>query len=90
MKFFSWDPGKNDWLKAHRKVSFEAAAFYIENGGLLDILGNPNPLRHPGQHVFVVQMGDYVYLVPFLEDQGAVVLKTVIPSRKMTKKYLGR
>ena len=90
MKFFSWDPVKNDWLKAHREVSFEAAAFYIEHGGLLDILENPNPLRHPGQRVFVIQMNDYAYLVPCLEDQGAVVLKTVIPSRKMTKKYLGR
>ena len=31
----------------------------------------------------------YVYLVPFVEDEHTVFLKTIIPSRKATKQYLG-
>jgi hypothetical protein len=31
----------------------------------------------------------YVYLVPFVEDEQSVFLKTIIPSRKATKQYLG-
>ena len=31
----------------------------------------------------------YVYLVPFVEDERTVFLKTIIPSRKATKEYLG-
>jgi hypothetical protein len=41
-----------------------------------------------GQHLFVVNIEDYAYLVPFVEEQKQVVLKTIIPSRKATKKYL--
>lgn len=34
----------------------------------------------------VVQREDYVYLVPFVEDEHTVFLKTIIPSRKATKR----
>ena len=42
-----------------------------------------------GHHIFVVRREDYVYLVPFVEDEHTVFLKTIIPSRKATKQYLG-
>jgi hypothetical protein len=29
-----------------------------------------------------------VYLVPFVEDEHTLFLKTIIPSRKATKQYL--
>ena len=38
----------------------------------------------------VVECDDYVYLVPFVEDAKLVFLKTIIPSRKATKQYLGK
>jgi hypothetical protein len=38
--------------------------------------------------IFVVQRDNYVYLVPFVEDEKLIVLKTIIPSRKATKQYL--
>src|SRR5439155_6547374 len=50
---------------------------------------HPNPERYAGQRIFVVQREDYVYLVPFVEDEQTVFLKTIIPSRKATKQYLG-
>ena len=31
---------------------------------------------------------DYVYLVPFVEEEACFFLKTIIPSRKATKDYL--
>ena len=34
------------------------------------------------------QRDDYVFLVPFVEDDKLIVLKTIIPSRKATKQYL--
>jgi hypothetical protein len=68
---------------------FEDVVFHIERGDLLDILEHPNPDRYGGQRIFVVQRDDYVYLVPFVEDEHTVFLKTIIPSRKATKQYLG-
>jgi len=88
MKYFSWSEEKNEFLKAERQVSFEDVVFYIERGFLLDVLKHPDQEKYKGQKIFVVQMDDYVYLVPFVEDDREVFLKTIIPSRKATKKYL--
>jgi hypothetical protein len=52
-------------------------------------LEHPNPDGYVDQRIFVVQREDYVYLVPFVEDEHTVFLKTIIPSRKATKQYLG-
>jgi len=41
------------------------------------------------QKIFIVAINDYVYIVPFVEDEDVLFLKTIVPSRKMTKKYLG-
>jgi uncharacterized DUF497 family protein len=88
MKYFSWSEEKNEFLKAERQISFEDVVFYIEEGFLLDVLEHPNQEKYEGQKIFVVQIDDYVYLVPFVEDDHEVFLKTIIPSRKATKKYL--
>ncbi|OGR82415.1 MAG: toxin [Elusimicrobia bacterium RIFCSPLOWO2_01_FULL_64_13] len=87
-KRFAWDAGKNDWLKANRGISFEEVVFSIEQGGLLETTGHPNKARYPNQRMFTVLVSHYVYLVPFVEDQAAVFLKTIIPSRKSTRKFL--
>jgi hypothetical protein len=55
---------------------------------LLDVLEHPNKEQYPGQMIFVVDVEGYVYLVPYVETEESVFLKTIIPSRKMTKKYL--
>jgi len=89
MTYFDWDPGKNEWLRAVRDVTFEEIVFHINRGDLLDILQHPNASRYPGQKIFVVDVEDYVYLVPFVETEENIFLKTIIPSRKMTRKYLG-
>jgi uncharacterized DUF497 family protein len=88
VKLFAWNDEKNDWLKNERKISFEEIVLAIEWGFLLDILERPNPEKYPGQKIFVVQIEDYVYLVSFVENENEVFLKTIIPSRKATRKYL--
>ena len=88
MKYFSWNEEKNELLKSERRVSFEDVVFYIEKGFLLDVLEHPNQEKYKGQKVFAVKIDDYVYLVPFIENDHEIFLKTIIPSRKATKKYL--
>ena len=88
MKYFTWDTGKNEKLRAERGISFEEIVFHIEQGDVLDILEHPNQEKYEGQRVLVVKVEDYVYLVPFIETENEVVLKTIIPSRKATERYL--
>ena len=89
MKYFVWDNKKNEWLRKERGISFEEAAFYIEQEeNVLDIIEHPNQERYEGQQIFIVDIEGYAYLIPFLEEEETVFLKTVIPSRQATKKYL--
>lgn len=90
MKYFTWNTEKNKQLQAERKISFEEVVFCIERGLLLDIVAHPNPEKYPGQKIFILNINDYAYLVPFVETDKEVFLKTIIPSRKATKQYLTR
>lgn len=89
MRHFAWSEEKNAILREERGISFEEIVFHLRRGDLLDILEHSNPGRYPGQRVFVVDVDGYVYLVPFVEDAQEVFLKTIIPSRKATRQYLG-
>ena len=89
MKPFAWDEEKSRLLKHSRGASFEDVVFHIQNGDLLAKLDHPNP-KYSGQQVFVIRMDDYAYAVPFAEDEEKYFLKTIIPSRKLTRDYLKR
>jgi uncharacterized DUF497 family protein len=89
MKYYDWDEEKNELLKQIRGVSFEQVVLAIEIGDLVDRLKHPNPARYPNQKVFLVKIEDYIYSVPYIEENDKIFLKTIIPNRKATKKYLG-
>ncbi|AGA33543.1 hypothetical protein TVNIR_1882 [Thioalkalivibrio nitratireducens DSM 14787] len=89
MKPITWDPEKNRQLQQERHVSFEDVVFHMSAGGILDTLEHPNQERYPGQQIHVIEMEGYAYLLPFVESEDEVFLKTIIPSRKATKIYLG-
>ena len=72
-----------------RGTSFEDVVFHIERGDVLYVLEHPNDERYSEQRLFVVAVDDDAYLVPFLESEEELFLKTIIPSRKATKRYLG-
>lgn len=89
MKCINWNPDKNRKLIEERGISFEDIVFALQSGFLLDDLKHPNEERYSHQRVFVVSIDDYAYLVPYVETENEVFLKTVVPSRKLTKQYLG-
>jgi uncharacterized DUF497 family protein len=89
MKTFHWNPDKNQQLIEERGVSFEDVIFFLQNDGLLDDVEHPNKEKYPNQRMLVVNIDDYAYLVPYVVSKNDIFLKTVIPSRKATKHYLG-
>ncbi len=90
MENFVWNEYKNEKLKRERNVSFEIILLQIEAGKILDILEHPNSEKYQGQKIFVIEFEGYAFLVPFVEDEQKIFLKTIIPSRKATKFYLKR
>ncbi len=79
---------KNERLKQERGISFEEVVTHIFQGDLLFVKQHPNQERYAGQRMFVVRIDDYVYLVPFVQQDNFPFLKTIFPSRKETRQYL--
>ena len=89
MKYFSWDPEKNELLRIIRGITFEEIVFHVEHGNLLAVVEHPNSEKYANQQIMVVDVEGYAYLVPFVENRTGGFLKTIIPSRKATRDYLG-
>lgn len=88
MKYHNWDNEKNEKLKKERNISFEDIVYYIEHEHLIAIIDHPNKGKYKHQKMYVVNVNNYAYLVPFVESEKEVFLKTIIPSRKATKQFL--
>lgn len=86
---FEFSADKNLFLIKERDISFEAIIAAISDGHLMAILEHPNKEKYPNQKIYVVNINEYVYLVPFVrKDSDTIFLKTIFPSRKLTKLYL--
>ena len=88
MKHYNWDPSKNEKLKTERSISFEEVVFHIGQRAEVDVFEHPNQERYPDQKISVVLIEGYAYLVPYIESETEIFLKTIIPSRKATKKHV--
>jgi uncharacterized DUF497 family protein len=85
---YQWNTDKNKFLKENRGVTFEQIVMHVENGDVIDIIDHPNAIKYSRQRVLIIRINEYVYSVPFVEENKIRFLKTIIPSRKLTKLYL--
>jgi hypothetical protein len=88
VKPYDWSETKNVKLKAERLVSFEDVLTAIDDGRILANIEHPNKSRYGNQKMYIIKIEDYAYLVPHVEDGEKIFLKTIIPSRRATRKYL--
>lgn len=83
-----WDQAKNEQVKEKRGISFEEVLDAMLGDGLIKTERHPNWKKYPTQYIYIVEIRKYAYLVPFVEDKEKYFLKTIIPSRKATKRYI--
>jgi hypothetical protein len=84
MKYLNWNPLKNEILKKERGVSFEEIAYLIEPGQIIGIEENPS---RPNQKMYILEIENYAVIVPYVENDNEIFLKTAFPNRKYTKRY---
>ena len=84
MKYFNWSHEKNELLKAERGISFEEIMLLIESGHILGIEENP---ARTNQKIYILEIENYAFVVPFVKNQNEIFLKTAFPSRKYTKRF---
>ena len=89
MKIFKWNAEKNEILAKERGITFEEIVQRIGSGAKVTEMDHPNKNKYPNQKIMIIDVDGYAYLVPFVIDKNEYFLKTIIPSRKATKKYLG-
>jgi uncharacterized DUF497 family protein len=89
MKIFKWNTEKNELLEKERGITFEEIVKIIDSGAKVIEVEHPNKKKYPNQNILIVDVDGYAYMVPFVRDDNEYFLKTIIPSRKATKKYLG-
>jgi uncharacterized DUF497 family protein len=87
---FDWNDEKNEQLKRERSISFEEIVLCISEGLVLDVLQHPNADKYPNQYLYLINLNNYIYVVPYVkkENEDVIFLKTIFPSRMYTKKYL--
>ena len=90
MKLINWNSDKNAWLKKNRGISFEDILYYLDHNFLVDDVEHPSKNKYPNQRMMVLEIDEYVYLVPYVETNDEIFLKTIMPSRKATKNYKGK
>lgn len=88
MKPIRWNSEKSLSLKAERGVSFEEVLFAISQGGLIAVMDHPNRVKYGHQNMLVVKIRDYAYLVPYVENENELFLKSIMPSPKATRDFL--
>ena len=88
MKPFEWDTGKNTLLRNLRGLDFNNIIKALGGDGLIDTVPHTNQKKYPGQKMYIVKIDNYCCVVPFIETQEKIFLKTVYFSRQATKKYL--
>jgi hypothetical protein len=88
VKPMRWSAEKSLALKAERGVSFEEVLSAISQGGLIAVMDHPNRVKYRHQKMLVVRIQDYAYLVPYVESENEIFLKSIMPSRKATRHFL--
>jgi len=87
-KHINWNNEKNILLKESREISFESVWQALEEWNIFEIIKHTNSEKYPNQKILHIDINDYIYIVPFIENDNEIFLKTMIPSRKETKKLL--
>ncbi len=85
---FEWSDVKDAQLRKDRGIGFQDIVYHIGQGDALLIADHPNRDKYPNQKIMYVRVDNYVYFVPYVESKNITFLKTIIPSRKQTKRLL--
>ncbi len=75
-----WAPSKSTQLKQTRGVSFEE----IIHEEFIAVKRHPSRVN---QNILLFKFKNYIWVVPYVEREKEIFLKTAFPSRKYTKMW---
>ena len=84
-KKVNWSLEKNELLKKNRNVSFFEVLQAIEQGNFLKINTHPNKEKYPNQKILQIEINNYIHIIPFVENEEEIFLKTIFKDRRANK-----
>ncbi len=90
MGSFRFNEEKDKLLKAQRGFGFKTIINYIEKGNVVEVIKNPNKQKYPNQKMYLIKIKSQIVVVPYVEEDDSIFLKTIYPSQKYTNKYLSK
>jgi hypothetical protein len=84
---YDYNNEKNLKLLKERGIGFEEIICILDTKEFLAVIDHPNPRKYLNQKIYIVDVDGYAYLVPFEKSNNKCVLKTIYPSRKITRLY---
>ena len=89
VKVIEYDKDKNEKLLAERGICFDDIIPLLQMGDVIDDISHPDKKKYPKQRIFFIECKGYIYAVPYVDERKRIFLKTIYPSRKAKKKYIG-
>ena len=83
-----WSKEKNEILKKERGIGFEDIVEAFDQNHVIDSIDHPNKQKYGHQKIFVVYISQYIYFVPYVEDDRKIFLKTIFANRRAMKQYI--
>ncbi len=87
MKEIRFSEEKNILLIQDRNISFTRIIEAISKGYLIDDQKHQNSEQYGHQRVLIICIENYIWYVPYVENEQYIFLKTAFPSRKSNKIY---
>jgi hypothetical protein len=84
-KIVNWNFEKNELLKKDRDISFSDILQSIEEWNFWKINRHPNKEKYPNQKILQIEINDYIHIIPFVENDEEIFLKTIFKDRKVNK-----
>ncbi len=84
--YFDWNKEKDKILQHKRGITFLEIVNALQHGKLVDIIENQSS-NFDNQKCFLVDIDDYIWVIPFVENGEEIFLKTAFKSRKYQKIY---
>ncbi len=84
---YEFNPDKNAWLIRERGISFNEIIALINEGMLVRISEHHNKEKYPNQLIYEVYVRGYIHAIPVEKRGEKIVMKTIFPSRKATKRH---
>lgn len=85
----SWGEFKNAELHSKFGFGFERVVEAIDDGCILGIRDHPNIVKYAHQKQMIVKIDGYAWVVPYVQQENRIFLKTMFPSRVGTKRLIG-